>query len=208
MESGSILTRQDYEDYMVRLYFGKGSNWLTICIDRAYLDFNRTLHGIACLPESLQQRLRQQATDEVLRALSDLRQRTDITSQTQFDDWHRAVCYGLPELYREGGFATFRIGQAQKWVNMSLKYIFVLGEQRLAGFRRFYPLCHVPLDNYIIEALAPYDFPKLTKPWSRIDDYREYLCLQQWIRNRFVVCAMDVEFRLWMEQPVDGREGH
>lgn len=42
----SILTRADYEDYLVYLYFGSAPDLLTRCLNRAYLDFNRTLHGM------------------------------------------------------------------------------------------------------------------------------------------------------------------
>jgi len=42
-----MIDRRDYEDYLVRLYFGKTTDFLECCISRAYRDFNRTLHGIA-----------------------------------------------------------------------------------------------------------------------------------------------------------------
>jgi hypothetical protein len=40
-----MRSRSDYEEYLVRLYFGD-SDLLTACINRAYRDFNRTIHGL------------------------------------------------------------------------------------------------------------------------------------------------------------------
>jgi len=44
MKSG--LTRHDWEEYLIRLYFGNKSDLIILCINRAYRDLNRTLHGI------------------------------------------------------------------------------------------------------------------------------------------------------------------
>jgi hypothetical protein len=49
MNAGSILTRSDYEEYLVYLYFGAGPDYLRKSVDRAYLDFSRTLHGMSSL---------------------------------------------------------------------------------------------------------------------------------------------------------------
>ena len=49
MATRSILTRLNYEDYLLRLYFGVESDPLPACINRAYLDFNRTAHGLGKL---------------------------------------------------------------------------------------------------------------------------------------------------------------
>ena len=46
MNPQSKLTRKDYEDYLVSLYFGTDQDLMTACIKRAYLDFNRTMHGL------------------------------------------------------------------------------------------------------------------------------------------------------------------
>jgi hypothetical protein len=44
MNIRSILTRADYENYLVYLYFGSDQDLLKACIKRAYRDFNRTTH--------------------------------------------------------------------------------------------------------------------------------------------------------------------
>jgi hypothetical protein len=63
------------------------------------------------------------------------------------------------------------LGHAQKWLNMTFKYIYVMGEQRVSSFGHLYDLCHVPLDNILIEALRKEGFQPLACPWSRLKDY-------------------------------------
>jgi hypothetical protein len=58
-------------------------------------------------------------------------------------------------------------GQAQKWLNMTFKYVYVMGEHRLPGFIHLYDLCHVPLDNILMNRLYPYAFQRLPCRWSR-----------------------------------------
>jgi hypothetical protein len=43
----STPSRKEQFDFLVHCYFGQGSDPVRLCINRAYLDFNRTLHGLA-----------------------------------------------------------------------------------------------------------------------------------------------------------------
>jgi hypothetical protein len=93
-------------------------------------------------------------------------------------------------------------GHAQKWLNMTFKYIYVMGKQRISGFDRLYDLCHVPLDNILIDALQEKGFEPLPCPWSRLTDYDTYLERQRWMPNQFKPMApLDVEFRSVMDGP-------
>ena len=47
MNIRSTLTRADYENYLVYLGFGRDQDLLKACINRAYRDFNRTMHGFS-----------------------------------------------------------------------------------------------------------------------------------------------------------------
>ena len=47
---------------------------------------------------------------------------------------------------------SFYYGQAQKWLNMTLKYMYLLGFWD-DDLKRFSKVLHVPIDNYIIEAV-------------------------------------------------------
>ena len=38
-------SQEGYFDFLIRCHFGEGQNPLRLCVERAYLDVNRTLHG-------------------------------------------------------------------------------------------------------------------------------------------------------------------
>ena len=157
----SILKRSDYEDYLIRLYFGpKKDNQddLFLCFRRPYRDFQRTLHGIGKFRGAKQ--ARQQADKVLNRMFAEIRDAPAV-SQTKFDDWHRAACKNVADAYKQCGYRSFNLGQAQKWLNMTFKYIYVMGEARVPGFGRLYDFCHVPLDNILIARSQPYQFPRL-----------------------------------------------
>jgi hypothetical protein len=201
MTTHSILTRLHYEDYLLRLYFGAESDLLSACINRAYLDFNRTAHGLGKLARAKE--LHSQAIDVLKEEFAELKTLlANPIDSSSFDNWHKAVCQQLIGLYSSYSY-TFFVGQAQKWVNMTLKYIYTFSENRIAGFETAYPYCHIPFDNIILDQLASYGFPIITCAWSRLDDYGEYLSRQTWIRQKFVRVPLDVEFLLWLGQKVE-----
>lgn len=66
--------------------------------------------------------------------VGDLQQTTSsYLSYPQFDRWHQDVCQRLCEIYYELGYPQFSVGQTPKWINMTFKYLFALGEKRIAG---------------------------------------------------------------------------
>lgn len=200
MQPATLLSRADYEAYLITLYFGPGADQLTNCLDRAYRDFSRTLHGLRLV--ETKSGLYIQARDDVYQRISSLQHLQDeVVDQQSFDHWHQQLCEHLVVRYAEHGH-HFYIGQAQKWINMTFKYIFTVGEQRLPGFHHLYPFCHVPLDNILIAQMHPYGPPQLTDRWSRLDSYAEYLAYQKWMREQFAILPLDVEFFLWLGKAI------
>jgi hypothetical protein len=188
-------SRADYFDFLIRCYFGDGGEPLQLCVRRAYLDLNRTMHGFA--GHVAAESLRDEAHRKVAQKVITLKQAK--VSQKSFDAWHRLSCTEIREHYREGGFGLFTYGQAQKWVNMSLKYVFALGEARLAGYLPYYGFAHIPIDNVFVAAAKAVGGPALPMPWSRLDDYAAYFDLQQCYRAMFAPSApLAAEFRLWL----------
>jgi len=181
------------ESKVIRIYFGRGHDFLDSVLKRAYLDFNRTLHGIGQQPDRGGIYEKQA---EILKGKLEILCGQARISQPQFDQWHQYTCQALIDGYRKYGFRLY-IGQAQKWINMSLKYIYTLGEERVPGFMELYPLCHIPLDRIMLKALESYGLPRMNKPWTRMDNYKEYLDIQIWVRKRFDLPPLDVEFLLW-----------
>lgn len=194
-----MINRKDYEEYLIRLYFGKSDDLLAACLNRAYRDFNRTMHGFDKLKTKDQ--LHQKVLDYLKKSFLEMQTGcVRISKQEEFDDWHGSICSILASYYENHGYISFSVGQAQKWINMTFKYIFTMGEDRVPGFNNLYEFCHIPLDNIILKKLSgEYGFTGLSCAWSRLDDYDEYLACQKWIRQTFSEIPLDIEFKLWMK---------
>ena len=190
------IKREQYEEFLVMLYFGREKNRLKACLDRAYRDFNRTLHGIGSLANATA--IHAGAVDLMLHAFNALKNISlEHDAQSRFDGWHRETCESLMRYYHDQGYAEFHYGQAQKWINMTLKYIFTMGEERVPGFTAAYPFCHIPLDSIILKILEekyqiPYD-----GSWSRMN-YEDYMEIQKAVRT-YSNRPLDLEFGWFME---------
>jgi hypothetical protein len=188
MNVRSLIAAKDIEDFLVAIHFSK-QDLLGSCVRLAYRDVQRTIRGVAKFTKvGVPERVR----DLVL----DARRAQD---QGAFDTWHQTACADLIAAFRAIGYDRATIGHAQKWLNMSLKYVFILGE-RVPGYAHVYPFCHVPLDRYVIEAARPLGFPGLpgTGAWSSLNDYAIYMNRQQWFRDHFDEPPIIAEFRLWL----------
>jgi len=203
MNRRSILTSQDYTSYLLSLWFPGEGDIIDQCVARAYRDISLTLRGITKVEnrEALLKEVVGIARDRLV-ALADLG--TDMQAQTQYDAWHRASCEALVAAFGRYGYTGFRIGQAQRWLNLSQRYLYAMGEDRAPGYGDIYPLCHIPLDTTLLEQLARFGFEGLAKPWTQIEDYDTYLSCQEWVRRRFTLVPLDVEMLLWLEQKRPG----
>lgn len=201
----STLTRANYNEYLMRVTFGSTPDLLSNCITRAYRDVCRTIHGLGELADRTS--LDEENREYLYLLFSDLATLSrNYLSYALFDKWHESACENLREIYVKNGYSKFTIGQAQKWINMTFKYIFVHGEELIPGFQDVYPFCHVPIDNVVIAKLQSKSPPLLLCPWSRVDDYAIYLQYQKWIRREYLsTIPLDVEFKLWLSLPILGQ---
>lgn len=119
---------------------------------------------------------------------------------SDFDDWHKAKCEEIINFMNNSIDKSntkilnkkekFTIGQAQKWVNMTLKYLWLLNALP-TGVKPEY--LHVPIDSYIIE--IAYDNKnkfenalglleeKPEDSWSKLPKYETYFEIQEAIRK-------------------------
>lgn len=132
-----------------------------------------------------------------------------------FDTWHREVCESLVETYQEikdeNNKNFFTYGNAQKWLNMTLKYLWLL-DMLPGGIDG--ALLHAPIDSYILQKLensienisaenGSYKYNGET--WSQLSDYEHYIELQKTIRtlakaeNKSVI---EWENEAWIEMAV------
>lgn len=190
----SQITREQWDKYILDLFFGTNKP-LKNCINRAYRDFNRTLHGFGSLLNN--EKVTKEVKEYLFNEFEKLKSKK-ISTQEDFDSWHENQCTALNTLYVERNYNSFYIGQAQKWINMTFKYIFSYGNKYLDGYDNIYQFCHVPLDNILIDQLKMYNPPKLKTSWSRINNYKTYLSYQNWFRGKFDNLPLDIEFKLWL----------
>ncbi|MCR4673482.1 MAG: hypothetical protein K5675_00595 [Lachnospiraceae bacterium] len=107
-----------------------------------------------------------------------------------YDEWHKTVIKDILDIYEE----RIRYGQAQKWLNMTVKYLFVFDnilsesqKKRLADVSIFLEETDVtkykvPVDSYVMKAC---DLDKAFGPWSQMND-DQYAKLQESLKKDFM----------------------
>lgn len=115
---------------------------------------------------------------KIIDAIQNLTKEKDIfQSWDQYTEWHKSLCSRLQDCYEKtaykkdaaGKTRPFTLGIAQKWVNMTMKYMVIIKDlqqmwsNELDGtpFIKQYgsmiesvrPSLHVPVDSYILDAV-------------------------------------------------------
>lgn len=161
---------------------------IALAMSKAYRDLMRTIRGFSRNPkhDEMISNARQTLHLSIETILS-----AEIDSQAKFDDLHRKACYDLISSFGE---QAFTVGQAQKWINMTFKYLHLLDYLEV---QKVYEYCHVPVDGYLL-CITGYD---KIKTWSKMDNYTEYLEYQNWFRKAYPdEIPLDKEFHLWLEE--------
>ena len=194
-----IPSQSEVQDFLLRLLFTPDDSFLTPAINLAYLDFCRTLRGIARQdPHGL---FRATATKALHEAITSLSATLPTATQDSFDKWHRSTCDSLCAVYQDGG-VDFTVGQAQKWINMAIKYCALLGDRAVPHGTTLFGLGHVPIDLIVVAGFSTsHDLPVNLRfeTWSRIGSYdSEYMPFQNWVRETFPSSKpLAVEFFIW-----------
>lgn len=137
------------------------------------------------------------------------------STQESFDKWHKKTCRKIIGCYDKvnGSKIIFTYGNAQKWLNMVLKYLWLLvalpndiKEERL----------HAPIDSYILQKLWNLKAEGVTcsadtfyykgNSWSKISDYDDYFDLQKVIREMAKQggkTVIEQENEAWIEMAIE-----
>lgn len=162
----------------------------------------------------------------------------EITSSEQFDNWHRAACEsvmafegkvtGLEKKQEEdqnlghsvsfGNFfvkkgernRVFSCGQAQKLINMMVKYLYVYYQcEGRTDLEKLSTYAHPPIDRFLLKGAFGADCYNGT-PWSQIRTYSEYYHCKQQIdqiaQQNHYANGFLWELAKWPFTPVPARE--
>ena len=160
---------------------------ITLAMNKAYRDLMRTIRGFSYNPEHdmIISNARQTLHTSISAMLS-----VEINTQAEFDELHETACHELISSFRG---QIFTVGQAQKWINMTFKYLHLLDYPEV---QKVYEYCHIPIDSYML-SITNYT---MSKAWSKLNNYCEYLGYQNWFRDKYPNdIPLDKEFYLWLE---------
>ena len=169
------------------------------CIQRAYLDLCRTLkysRSVDGLKEkekngekeyAKQYRDSKKAFLEKEKNCIRLKIKALFKNGKDFDGWHKCTCGKLIDIAKDSSTKNnellfgegFSYGQAQKWLNMTLKYMWLMGfwnnDEEMN--EKIIDALHVPVDDYILEAAL--DSEILNPPIKAREGLRS-VCWSRW----------------------------
>lgn len=194
-------------EFLFNMYFGMEEQKLKRFIIRAYLDMSRTLHGITEHdPNGI---IKAAASESLENCFKHLQEMTVPNNNTvlleEFDKWHHGSAIDLITHYNDalGVNKPFHLyyGQAQKWINMTMKYCWLCDEAELKHLTPWFPSAHIPVDEIILKAVEGEGICKRPcERWARWDDYKQYQVFQDLIRcevkNR-CPSTLEMEYYLW-----------
>ena len=135
-------TRKNVLDAAGKWHLGNDEVY-TAAVHLGYLDMCRTCHGIGTKVSDAQ---RKESFEKLGGKIKGLLNNSSIDSQEAFDAKHKDLCHYYMKLLNDYQF-VIKYGQAQKVVNMALKYLFCCED---AGSNPVFQYCHMPLDGLIM----------------------------------------------------------
>ena len=225
------ITTEDKLEYLKRLYFGADvvseahdgdvPARFRAASTAAYGDMARTLVGkkarnarwsrtsrhpkfSAVFTPAAREAFRAEVTAKLWRAVHD--PAYESSDRRAFDAWHGALCDAVMDVGVPSGNTVRHplfYGQAQKWVNMTIKYAWVIG----GLVEDPSPWCHFPVDNIMLSSVEarhggdPRHGAALRAfravPWSQWDKrtYLAYIDLMRGIAGETPL--FEYEFHAW-----------
>lgn len=175
-------------DFLLFSYFGiteknEIGEIIDATIDKAYQDATNEGAFNTLLKDESKEKIQvcKKNAEESIRELV----RKCFSDDPLYDEWHVDVCKKICNSYKD--ISEFTYGNAQKWINMTLKNLYIIGSLH----RQIYPKesaemwkClidkapefHIPIDNYILQAV--WENEKIGTPiiLGRIRNIKEFNC--------------------------------
>lgn len=198
------MNKNDIQNLIADFYrvclFGTKDPDIEDAAKRAYIDLCRTIWDTT---EDIRAKAKEESLNFISSQIEGLK-----NDNIDFDEFHDTLCCGIIEIYNNNHI-DFYYGQAQKWVNMTMKYLCVIGEEKYPWLNRLYPFLHIPIDSVIlgkiigdfeIESVAVKEKRVLLKnlSWSRIDK-DTYDAIQNVLREKIGENEIPIfwEFKAW-----------
>ena len=182
-----MIKKNDILSFYRALVFADTTDTITAASKKAYRDFCRTIE----FKQRGDHSVSVESAISVLRL--GLKQVDCIQSQDSYDLWHKDICGDIAKAFKD---ASLNLGQTQKWVNMTMKYLLALDEQSIV---RLTPMLHVPIDSVVL-ANSGYSKINELSTWSQITDWEDYINFQVYLREKVRkqnVSPMEWEFGIW-----------
>ena len=172
--NNEINNEQILRDFLVYSYFGivperiydknsfkklSADDYNTYCTKRAIMVAYRDATNQGAYNALFKEELADEKLDEKSEAarkeaaeflLDEIQGLNDVSD---FERWHARVCREIEKRYGEvkhNGNSFFTYGNAQKWVNMTMKYLWLLGLlDNIVDCEKL----HIPIDSFIIDAM-------------------------------------------------------
>ena len=221
-------------DFLLYSYFGITSDsekeeLSNAALEKAYFDATQQGAFNTLVPKGKRESARK-AYDEALKVLKG---KLENCAFDNYAEWHHSTCEDVCKKYKEQGLNCFTYGNAQKWVNMTMKYLYLFDSLGLKNrpiiIDEAKAKClHVPVDSYIIESVwdknvelplikekllkdrtkGKYNNEKV-KAWSKWED-NEYQIFQKSLRKALneesEPIPIDWEGPAWIKQAKDRKQ--
>ena len=133
-----------------------------------------------------------------------------------FDGWHENLSNAIKDnskrknvLIDKKDGEGLSYGQIQKWINMTIKYMRIMGLTDPCIDKYL----HIPLDDYILKAASYKEKEKIfdkfnvyglgidntVVKWSEISEYEKYIDYQNKVRNK-TDCPIEWESKAWIAE--------
>ena len=177
--------------------FGTEENNEKAAANRAYRDMCRTIR----FEKGVSQKLKDNCRTSVIELIeTEIKKRKSFDTVEKYNEFHDSLCLRIIDCYDNQTIAEITYGQAQKWVNMTMKYLCVLYEGQCDWLNKIYSFLHIPIDSIILDKAKkefPNEFPVNNTPWSQLS-IEEYITIQNKFRAVIKdVALIDWEFKVW-----------
>ena len=189
MTENMITIDKERFNFLFYAFFGPSKEPFPTVSMRAYRDLCRTIPLNGKIGSECRMQVDSLIENRVVELLD-----SGINSHLGYDDWHYDTSIEMIDIYKAEDI-TFTFGQAQKWINMTMKYLYRHGAWDLS---EIFPFLHVPIDSYILTAAEnQLHIQRPCSTWSKLDDYSFYLGYQNALRERLHQQSQTVDPLRW-----------